>query len=216
MVWQNKLSCWVGCVFWMNDSFGLYFSFHLWAAAFIMHCKNTHLLHFLPVFIQPFSLKQIASHRLSQLVIHCLALCSKPQTKAERWREEEGEGQSELEFGQSSNVFPGCLHGLIKSPPLAWTLVATRGGLWCLCHHFPPAYPSTQIPSSLSFRYHNIKHTCSWSLNREQMMLVMCFLKPIVLLCELLNYYRLRPALWWLFLCFYSYCKCFCFFFIFH
>lgn len=59
----------------------------------------------------------------------------------ENGTEKKGEGQFELEFGQPSNVFAGCLHGLIKSAPLARGLVATRGGLWCLCHGFPAGQP---------------------------------------------------------------------------
>lgn len=102
------------------------------------HTANTHLMHFLRRIYS--ALKQIASHGLSQLGIQCLAQCSKPERpgrerEQEKEREREnrtgkkGEGQFELEFGQSSNVFSGCLHGLIKSTPLAQGLVATRGGL---------------------------------------------------------------------------------------
>lgn len=114
------------------------------------HTANTHLMHFLRRIYS--ALKQIASHGLSQLGIQCLAQCSKPERpgrerEQEKEREREnrtgkkGEGQFELEFGQSSNVFSGCLHGLIKSTPLAQGLVATRGGLWCLCHGFPAGQP---------------------------------------------------------------------------
>lgn len=102
------------------------------------HTANTHLMHFLRRIYS--ALKQIAPHGLSQLGIQCLAQCSKPERpgrerEQEKEREREnrtgkkGEGQFELEFGQSSNVFSGCLHGLIKSTPLAQGLVATRGGL---------------------------------------------------------------------------------------
>lgn len=40
---------------------------------------------------------------------------------------------------------PECLHGRIKSTPLAQTLVATRGSLWCCCHGFPAGLMNHQL-----------------------------------------------------------------------
>lgn len=127
-----------------------FFSLFPFFAASTMHCKHAFDALLARIYSALFT-QQIASHRLTRSGIHCLALCSKPVRPRERERKrEEGEGQFELEFGQSSNVFPGCLHGLIKSTPLARALVATRGGLWCCCHGFPagqaPPPPACFLP----------------------------------------------------------------------
>lgn len=129
-----------------------FFSLFPFFAASTMHCKHAFDALLARIYSALFT-QQIASHRLTRSGIHCLALCSKPVRPRERERKrEEGEGQFELEFGQSSNVFPGCLHGLIKSTPLARALVATRGGLWCCCHGFPAGQappPTTLLPTRL-------------------------------------------------------------------
>lgn len=72
------------------------------------------------------------------------------ETKGQKRKRKEGEGQFELEFGQSSNVFPGCLHGLIKSSPLAQALVATRGGLWCHSHGFPAGQTQNKTTTQIN------------------------------------------------------------------
>lgn len=129
-----------------------FFSLFPFFAASTMHCKHAFDALLARIYSALFT-QQIASHRLTRSGIHCLAPCSKPVRPRERERKrEEGEGQFELEFGQSSNVFPGCLHGLIKSTPLARALVATRGGLWCCCHGFPAGQaPPPPHPASYPF-----------------------------------------------------------------
>lgn len=124
-------------------------TFYCRTAASTTHCKHT----FDALFTQDlFRTQANCFTRTLAVGIQCLAQCSKPERpgrerEQEKEREREnrtgkkGEGQFELEFGQSSNVFSGCLHGLIKSTPLAQGLVATRGGLWCLCHGFPAGQP---------------------------------------------------------------------------
>lgn len=85
---------------------------------------NTLLMHFYPGFIRRFSLSKLlhtdSNGRRSGIVF---------KGGRERERERAGEGQFEWEFGQSSNIFPGCLHGLIKSTPLAQAPVDTWEGL---------------------------------------------------------------------------------------
>lgn len=113
-------------------------SFYCRTAASTTHCKHT----FDALFTQDLFRTQANCFTRTLAVgdsVSGTVFKTRETRKGKRAREREGErenrtgkkgeGQFELEFGQSSNVFSGCLHGLIKSTPLAQGLVATRGGL---------------------------------------------------------------------------------------
>lgn len=94
----------------------------LWRAASTEHCKHT-LDAPLPQNYSPLSFPKL---------LHRDSLGLQPGTvlKGHRGeREKGGKEQFGLQLGQSSNIFPGCLHALIKSATLAEALVAARGGL---------------------------------------------------------------------------------------
>lgn len=90
---------------------------------------NTHLMHFYPGFIQQFSLSKLLHTDSPGRGSKRLAPRSKPVRPRERDRKRKREkGNLNWSLVNLQTFFPGRLHALIKSTPLAQTLVATRGG----------------------------------------------------------------------------------------
>lgn len=119
-------------------TFGISFSIISLNSSIHKYNKNTFDALFLWIYSALFT-QQIASHRLRRSAVwHCVQW-------GLRERERGRKRERAIWIGVWSTLkrfFPGCLHGLIKSTPLAQTLVAMRESLWCCCHGFPagPSY----------------------------------------------------------------------------
>lgn len=133
-----------------------YFTFCSWGAASQKHSKNTHLTHFTHDFIQLFTLEQIASHKLSQLVSHCLA--SKTSEAKADWERGRGKRAIWSSLVSLQTFFLGAYMVWSKAP--CWHVPLKPHGdvsdAFAMTSRWP--IPPTQIPCQFRTRYHNIKH----------------------------------------------------------